>query len=317
MPIIALIFAAVGLTWGAIVARRVPPIVGCGLVIAVSYVLGHEFWHVHLGPLPVTLDRIVLIALLGVLAIQWRRGEFTLRKMTGCDWLFVALLGVLAASTVFSGQAAMTDGVTSKWGRLLSSFLLPAVLYAAVRQFSVTQSNWRYLLVTIVAMGVYLSCTAMLEAGHLWSFVFPRYIANPNLGIHFGRARGPELNSVSLGLYLTACGLCAWMLLPEARRRWQQLALIIVMPLIGFSVLLTYTRSTWIGLIAGAMVVAAFQIPRRWRFPAFSAGTLVGLLLVACSWSNLLDIKREGSTGDSEHSVDQRESFAYVSWHMF
>ena len=45
------------------------------------------------------------------------------------------------------------------------------------------------LLVTIVAMGVYLSCTAMLEAGHVWSFVFPRYIADPNLGIHFGRAR--------------------------------------------------------------------------------------------------------------------------------
>ena len=38
----------------------------------------------------------------------------------------------------------------------------------------------------------------------------------PNLGIHFGRARGPELNSVSLGLYLTACCLCTWMLFHDA-----------------------------------------------------------------------------------------------------
>ncbi len=317
MPIIVLIFAAVGLTWGAVVAKRVSLMVGCGLVVVVSYALGHEFWNVHVGPLPITLDRLLLVALLGALAYQWRRGDFAIRAMTGCDWLLAALLIVLTVSTVFSGHPEVTDGVTSKWGRLFASFLLPVVLYTAVRQFSITRHNWTHLLVILVTMGVYLVFTAICEAGHLWSFVFPRYIADPTLGIHFGRARGPELNSVSLGLYLTACGLCAWMLLPEARRRWQQLTLIVVIPLIGFSILLTYTRSTWIGLIASALVVAAFQISRRWRYPAFGAGAFIALLLVAFSWSNLLDIKREGSTGDSEHSVDQRESFAYVSWQMF
>jgi O-antigen ligase len=317
MPIIALIFAAVGLTWGAIVAKRVSLMVGCGLVIAISYVVGHEFWNVHFGPLPVTLGRLLLAALVGVLAFQWRRGDFKIRSMTGCDWLLAALLIVLTLSAVLSGQPDITDGVTSKWGRLFASVLLPIVLYAAVRQFTITRRNWSHLLAVLVAMGIYLACTAIFETGHLWAFVFPRYIADPTLGIHFGRARGPELNSVSLGLYLTACGLCAWMLLPEVRRRWQQLVLLIAVPLLGFGVLLTYTRSTWIGMIASAIVVAAFQIPRRWRYPAFTAGAVVGVLLVACSWSNLLDIKREGSTGDSEHSVDQRESFAYVSWHMF
>ena len=75
MPIIALIFAVAGLTWAS--SPACAQIVGCGLVIAVSYALGHEFWHVHLGPLPVTLDRIFLVALLGVLAFQ--RQEASLR----------------------------------------------------------------------------------------------------------------------------------------------------------------------------------------------------------------------------------------------
>src|SRR5882757_9559799 len=102
MPIIALIFAAVGLTWGAIVARRVSLMFGCGLVVAVSYVLGHEFWNLHFGPLPITLGRLLLVALLGVLVFQWRRGDFTIRSMTGCDWLLAVLLILLTLSTVLS-----------------------------------------------------------------------------------------------------------------------------------------------------------------------------------------------------------------------
>jgi len=53
----------------------------------------------------------------------------------------------------------------------------------------------------------------------------PRYIADPMLGIHFGRARGPELNSASLGVYLTVCLWCAWILRPDVRRVWQLLLL--------------------------------------------------------------------------------------------
>ena len=30
-----------------------------------------------------------------------------------------------------------------------------------------------------------------------------------------------------------------------------------------------------------------------------------------------MDLRREGDADDAEHSVDQRASFAYVSWHMF
>ena len=101
------------------------------------------------------------------------------------------------------------------------------------------------------------------------------------------------------------------------QRRWQQLVLLAAMPLMAFGVLLTYTRSTWIGFAASALVVAGFHMPRRLRMPALAGGVLVGMLVAAVSWSQLMDLKREGSAGDSEHSVDQRASFAYVSWQMF
>ena len=285
--------------------------------MVVGYALGHEFWHARIGPLPITLDRLLLVGLLGAFALQWRSGAFSFRRMTGSDWLLVALLAVLVGSAALSGQPDFTDGLTSKWGRLVTSFVIPGMLYAVVRQIPITHREWSRTLTALVVLGIYLACTAVLEMAGYWSLVFPHYISNPNLGIHFGRARGPDLNSVSLGLYLTACCLCGWMLLPQARQRWQQLVLLAAMPLMAFGVLLTYTRSTWIGLAASGLVVAAFQIPRRWRMPAVVCGTLVGVLLACFSWSHLMDIQREGTAGDAEHSVDQRASFAYVSWQMF
>jgi len=65
------------------------------------------------------------------------------------------------------------------------------------------------------------------------------------------------------------------------------------------------------------LVVAAFYVPRHWRVPAIASAGVVGLLIMVASWGQLLGIKREGTVEDSEHSVSQRQSFAYVSWQMF
>lgn len=317
MPIVVAIFALAAVVWGAICARRGSLVLGCGLLVIVSYALGHEFWNAKVGPLPITLDRLLLLGLLAAFAYQLRFGGLAIRKLTGSDWMLGATLAILAISAFLSGQPEITNGVTSKWGRLATSFFLPAVVYVIVRQLDITRREWSRLLFAFVALGIYLAATGVFEAAGHWAFVFPRYISNPNLGIHFGRARGPELNSVSLGMYVTACLLCAGALLLPATRRSHQVAVLLAMPLMALSVLLTYTRSTWIGLTASAIVVAAFYIPRQFRWASIFGAGLVGLLVVAMSWGQLLGIKREGTVGDSEHSVGQRQSFAYVSWKMF
>jgi hypothetical protein len=69
--------------------------------------------------------------------------------------------------------------------------------------------------------------------------------------------------------------------------------------------------------MASGLVVVAIQIPRRWRLPALAATLFGGLLLLAVSWGQLVGLEREGTAAEAHHSVDQRKSFAYVSWHMF
>lgn len=317
MPILAAVFGLVAITWGAIYARRGSLLAGFGILIVVAYALGHDFWNTRIGPIPITLDRLLLLGLLAMFAAKWRLGRIAIRPFTGADWMLAAMLALFVASATFSGQPEITDGVTSKWGRLITGFLLPGVLYAIIRQLDITRHQWSRLLAALVALGIYLAVTGAFEVTGAWSLVFPRYIANPDLGIHFGRARGPELNAVSLGLYLTACLLAAWTLFQLANRRSHQLLLLVVMPLMAFGVMFTFTRSTWIGLAASAIVVAAHSIPRQWRLPAIVGTALVGLVVVTASWGQLIGLKREGTVEDSEHSVGQRESFTYVSWKMF
>lgn len=317
MPVVAAVFALAAAIWGAICARRGSLLVGCGLLLAVGYALGHEFWNTRLGPIPVTFDRVVLVGIIAAFVYQWRYGGLTPRSWTGADYMLAALLAVLAVSALSSGQPEITDGVTSKWGRLVTSFLLPALLYGIIRQLDITRRDWSWLLASLVILGVYLACTGFFETRQWWALVFPRYIADPNLGIHFGRARGPELNSVSLGLYIIASALCAWTLLNVAARRVSQLILLITLPVMAGGVFFTFTRSTYIGLAASGLVVAAFYIPRQWRWPAMVGTGVLGLMVLVASWGQLLGIKREGTVEDSEHSVGQRQSFAYVSWKMF
>ncbi len=317
MPVVTTVFGLAAVVWGACFARRSSLLVGVSLLLVVSYALGHEFWNTRIGPLPVTLDRVLLVGLLGAFAVQWRSGAYSFRQMSGSDWLQLSMLAVFTVSAAYSGQPDFTDGVTSKWGRLVTGFVIPGILYALVRQIPIVQRDWSRMLFALIALGIYLACTGVLEVAGCWSLVLPRYISDPKLGIHFGRARGPELNSVSLGLYLTAGCLCAWLLLPQVRQRWQQLALLGAVPLMALGVLLTYTRSTWIGLAASGLVVAAFQIPRGWRMPVFVSGAVFGMLFAFTSWNQLMGIQREGTAEDAEHSVDQRASFAYVSWQMF
>jgi N-acetylglucosaminyldiphosphoundecaprenol N-acetyl-beta-D-mannosaminyltransferase len=317
MPIVFAAATLAAILWGAVVARRGSLLVGCAVILIVGYVCGYEFWNTHLGPLPLTLDRILVIGLLAASVVQWRMGRLSIRPLTGADLALIALLAVLAISAIFSGQPDAAIGAPSKWGRLLASFLIPAALFFIVRQSNVAQHDVGCLLLALVLLGIYLAMTGALEVAGKWALVFPRYIADPLRGIHFGRARGPELNSVSLGLYLTASFWCTWTLLRQTRRRSLQLLLLAALPLMAGGVCLTYTRSTWLGLAASGLVVAAVEIPRRWRLPALAAAATLGLLLVAASWSQLTGLEREGTAEESNHSIDQRTSFAYVSWQMF
>lgn len=317
MPIVALIVMAAGIVWGAIYARRGSLALGGAALVVVAYVFGYSFWNLHVGPLPLTLDRLVLVGLVGAFVLQWRWGRLDSKPICGSDWLLAALLLILTGSLLTAGTPDVrpVDSFSPMW-RLVMSFVVPGVIYWIAREAPLSHRAWIGSMAILSALGIYLALTGLAELAGQWSLVFPRYISDPTLGIHFGRARGPELNSASLGVYLTVCLWCAWLLRPEVRRNWQ-LVLLAAVPLMMLGIYATLTRSTWIGLLASAAVVGFLQLHKSWRLPVFTLAALVSMFVLAAAWDSVVNVERETTASESGHSVDQRKSFTYVSWHMF
>jgi O-antigen ligase len=163
---------------------------------------------------------------------------------------------------------------------------------------------------------VYLAITAILEVYGQWWGVFPRYIANPKLGDHFGRARGPLLDSVAFGFTMTACLLaaCAW------RPRLGRPAQLLIFGLVGLmlvAVYFSYTRSVWMGTAAGLIVVLALTSQGAWRPLVLGTILLAVLLGAATRFESLVAFKREHSAEGTRDSATLRPVIGYVSWKMF
>jgi O-antigen ligase len=169
---------------------------------------------------------------------------------------------------------------------------------------------------TLAIYGIYLAITGILEITHQWSFVFPRTIADPGLGIHFGRARGPMLTSVSFGLYLAVCLLAALNLMPRANR-FERLALVLLLPVFFASLYFSYTRSVWIGIGLGLFITAGLVLRGRLRGAVLAVMLLGGAAVWVTQSENIIGFEREVSASTTRASAEERKSFLYVSWKMF
>lgn len=314
---VAILLIAIGVgLWALLLLPRASlPLLAMGAVI-VGYVFGHSFWNIDLGPLPLTFDRLLLIAMAGLFCWRLRSGQIEQSAVSAVDWALALMLVWLTGSALLNRPGEEVNLPTSPLWRLLVSFWAPAALFVVTRQSKLPGKTIHYLLAALALLGGYLSLTALAETAGAWAVVFPRYIANPELGLHFGRARGPALNSVSLGTYLGICLWSAWALLPLVPR-WAKSLLLFALPLMVLGVLLTYTRSTWLGLAGSGMAVLALELPKRLRLPVLTGVSIAGVLMAAALWQSVLQLEREDSGGVSQHSVQQRAAFAYVSMNMF
>lgn len=294
----------------------IPPLALVTTIVAIGYVLGYEFWNLKLGPLPLTTDRIGILLLIGLVGWQVLRGEARLPHITLIDWVLGATLLWLVVSAIWGHSSATPSTVQSPLWRLVFSFGLPALLYVAIRLSPVTPRATTGVLVVLMLLGTYLAITGLAEVTEQWWCVYPSYIRLPELGTHFGRARGPALNAVSMGTHLAITFWATYILLPRLTPLQRLLALGLMFCM-GLAIIATYTRSVWLGATLAGIVMLWLQTPRHLRLPVAVATAMVGGLALAIGWNALVYLDREDSGAVSGHSVSQREAFTYVSWKMF
>ncbi len=237
----------------------------------------------YLG-LPIGLDRICFA--LGVtLLLLDRRAWVGLR-------LLLRPVHVLALATlaIVTWSAWSHDTLFESYGffALLDRLAVPYLFFALAPVIFRTAARRDLLLRTLVLVGVYLGATAVFEMVGLSSLVFPRYISDPSLGIQFGRARGPFLESVANGLVLSACGFAAALAVSRWRGAWRVVALASA-GLCALGCLLTLTRSIWLGAALGLLLVCAADRRLRRLLPVLVVAGVVGVVLALAVIPGLSD----------------------------
>ncbi len=316
MNVLIAIALLVALVWAAIYVLRGSPVQGLLAFLVIGAVLGHPFFHFELGPLPLTLDRLLLAVLLAAFVAQRVLGNADPKPWRKEDLLLVALVAWIVLSGSLAGWYGESVAPWEPLWRLLGGYLVPLVVYWIARQSRLGPRELSATHGLLVALGAYLAVTGICEITQQWWAVFPAHIADPKLGIHFGRARGPMVHAVSFGFYTATCLLAVWVY------RWRfgrvgRAVLLLLAPLLALGVLCSFTRSVWMGVGLAALAVLTATLHGRTRVLVVGGLAASALLVAVVGMESLSQMQREDSAADSRKSVSMRACFTYVSWMMF
>jgi O-antigen ligase len=317
MTALLVIAAVAGLVWGTVYLIRGSLPVGCLAVLFVGSCLGYDFFRFDTGPVTMTFDRLALVGLVAAYAAQRWMGRTEPKPASRWDFALLALVGLLTVSTfMHDWRWSPVRGMMPAYWRLIGGYLIPLVLYWVARQSAWTPQQLGWVFAGLVLFGVYLAVTGIAEFTGQWAFVFPSYIADPGVGAHFGRARGPYLDSIAYGWFLNvALALtCVWRPAIGSRFELVRFALI---PLFLAGIVLSLTRCVWVGAAAGLLVYLALVVPRAWRTAALGGILLVGVVSLSLFWSQFMAFKRDFSAENTRESAELRPKLFYVTWQMF
>lgn len=228
--------------------------------------------------LPGPIDRAVLVAAVVLYALDPRTHLTPQLRWTGVHT-------AMAAFSVWVMWSALAHGTlfdSLGFYALLDRVIVPFVLFCLAPGMLALPQARRLVLITLVGLGVYLGLTALAEMSPARSFVVPSFIVNDALGIHPERARGPflaaEPNGMMLAIAFYACFIVG--VTSRGVLRWGAWA---AAPVCLAGVALSLTRSVWLGLVVGVVIVGVVVPALRQLVAAMVAASVavVGLTLAA------------------------------------
>ncbi|MEM9589617.1 MAG: O-antigen ligase family protein, partial [Planctomycetota bacterium] len=314
MGFLVALFVPAALVWLLPILRngRLLPIV---LIVVVSgVVFGPAFFSID-GPLQISIDRLMLVVLGGVVLIRLRLGQVAWLKLTRLDWLILGALAYLLWSCMRGGPVPDGSVPLARW---IFFAAVPVAVYFACRHIRPTPTDLRRFENAMIALGAYLSFTAVLEVTGHRQLVFPGYINDPEIWEFFGRGRGPLLNPAGNGMLITL-GLTISSVRWFVSGRQGKVIHAILVALMMAGIYATLTRSAWLGAAAALGLVALVYTPRWLRVLGLAFAILLAGGMVLGIKDQLLSMKRDKNLSASEaaKSVELRPLLAIVAWEMF
>lgn len=247
----------------------------CGLWMVSTVFFNAYFWAWRTsGLFDITVERVVFVALLGLIAARALHGGFRVSRRPLLDTLLVVFVGLCLVSLSLHGFTVTKADFGKPWSTFLTGYLLPFAGFFCVKYFCSGQADDACLMKWLFGMGVVIAIIALMEGWGLRDYVFPRYIADKTLPLHLDRARGPFLNAAFNGQALCIALVAGLMLLPLVRfpvSLFHVALLVLLVPAIYY----TRTRSVYLQLV---IIVLAWATVMHTAFPKWKVYALPAFL---------------------------------------
>jgi putative inorganic carbon (hco3(-)) transporter len=251
---------------------------------------------------PVPPDRLLLAfgVFLLLIGVERRNLPFRLRFRSQ-HALMLIFGGYAILNSLVAGTLTEERGIVG----LLDRLSITAWVLFSIAPLVFHDRRTRNIFLTVmVCLGGYLGVTAILEGVGLKSLAFPSYINDPNVGLHFDRARGPMAESAGFGLALFECAVVAVLASRTWVGRFAKAMAWVVAGACLLGTLFTLTRAVWVGVGAGLLVVCL--ISKEWRRRLAPAIAVAGVvLLVVLSSSSSINGKVNERSGDARSVWDR------------
>jgi len=316
MTYLIFIAAAVGLVWGTIFVLRGSIMAGCLAYLLTTSVFGHFFWHSNIGSVGLTLDRIVLVGLAVLFGAHQLARRTDPKRMGREDGLLIATMVWFSIRTFTAGWNDTISGQISPLWYLLAGWLSASALYWFIRQSQLSERSLWLCHGFFIGLGAYLAVTGILEVSGQWWAVFPRHIADPTISQHFGRARGPMVNSIPYGFFLSYCLLAAWFFRGQLQARGRLLLYALMIVMLA-ALYFSYTRCVWLGFGLAVMIVLWYTLPRQVSVKLVGGLAVCSALVLSVGWDRIVSWDSGRVAAHARESSMMRYSFAYVGGMMF
>ncbi len=252
--------------------------------------------HLIAGLPAITPDRVLLIGAGLVVLVRWARDPQSLLPFGRIEFAMAAFLVVAAVSLVLRGGTWITPsegGLRNDVVNLIVPYAIPFFAFFVAKNVLREERHLRWLLATLVGLGVLLSVIGIVEyATGVTLFRPVRYDADTNK-----RTTATLGGAFEFGMVLTASLFAAFpMLLRRRLGAGRRALLLAAMGPISISIYLARTRSVWVGVAIGLVIMAFYE--RRLRRPLATVAVL-GVVAGALVWSFL-----PGSTEVARRAFD-------------
>lgn len=241
---------------------------------------------VSVGPVNLTPERAVLTVLFSLSVWRWLRRPHTLLPFGRLELLMAWFIVYAAASTLAGGGTQQTNlavvnveagGLRLDFVFLVLTYGFPFLGFFLVKNLLCRESDFRRLLLTFVAVGVFVAATGILQYYTSITWFTPTRMDV----IHEGRATGTMSSAPEFGLVVGIPLLVAVVCFLRSRSAAERFLLAAAIPVMGVAIVLAKTRVIWLGVAVG-LAVAAWYEPRLRRH--LIAAGLVATLGLMAAW---------------------------------